>query len=297
MAGSIKSSPRGPLMGLFADTLKSAQTGMNQVKLPYFGGAGDLLLGGAPKLADDISYQGLSAVMSGGNVATGGIGTYGIKPDALDLAGVMTGLGSAAKPLAKVAAKPLHPVAERIIREMGASSLLENPMAKKQIGAVYSSSGGLTGNMEDAEKFAKGAIDRGFIPEIINTEGGTVYVTLSMPNYNKSGTLNKKTPKTAFSYNGQPFKARFADHPSYWGSTASSDPFTGNTVDDLLGLLDGEKKNLPEARFVPSSSYGHVSEYETKIVPSLSGKSMVEKTSIVKRPFNFLGEDYKPKVN
>lgn len=136
MAGEIKASPRFALMGLFADTLKNAQEGMNKVQIPYFGGAGDVILGGAPKLADDMSFQGLSALVRGGNAATGGIGTYGIKPDALDLAGVVGGAGAVAKPFAKAAAKPLHPVAERIIIEMGADSLLQNPMAKRQIGKI-----------------------------------------------------------------------------------------------------------------------------------------------------------------
>jgi hypothetical protein len=130
MAGEMKPSPRYGLMGLFADALKGAQSGMNYVELPYFGGLGDLVLGGAPQVADDISYQGLRGLMRGGNAATGGIGTYSIKPEALDLAGVATGLGGLARPVAKTAAREL-------VKNMGARNMSRMPMAKGQVGALY----------------------------------------------------------------------------------------------------------------------------------------------------------------
>jgi len=131
MPGEMKASPRYGLMGFFADALKEAQSGMNYVDLPYVGGLGDLVLGGAPQLADDISYQGLSGLMRGGNVATGGIGTYGLKPEAVDLAGVMTGLGGLARPAASAAARG-------VVKNMGARNMSGLPMARGQVGSVGS---------------------------------------------------------------------------------------------------------------------------------------------------------------
>lgn len=137
MAGEIKASPRFGLMRLFADALKGAQSGMNRVDLPYFGGMGDLMLGGAPQLADDISYQGLSALLRGGNVATGGIGTYGLKPEAVDLAGVMTGLGGLARPAVNAAGRAALPVAREFVETVGARNMSGVPMARGQIGSLY----------------------------------------------------------------------------------------------------------------------------------------------------------------
>lgn len=136
MAGEIKASPRFGLMGLFADALKGAQSGMNYVDLPYVGGLGDLMLGGAPQLADDISYQGLSALVRGGNAATGGIGTYGLKPETVDLAGVMTGLGGLAKPAVNAAGRAALPAAREFVETVGARNMSGMPMAKGQIGSI-----------------------------------------------------------------------------------------------------------------------------------------------------------------
>lgn len=136
MAGEIKASPRLGLMGLLADALKGAQSGMNRVDLPYVGGMGDLMLGGAPQLADDISYQGLSALVRGGNAATGGIGTYGLKPEAVDLAGVMTGLGGIARPAVNAAGRAALPVAREFVETVGARNMSRMPMAKGQTGVI-----------------------------------------------------------------------------------------------------------------------------------------------------------------
>jgi hypothetical protein len=137
MAGEMKASPRFGLMGLFADALKGAQSGMNRIDLPYVGGLGDLMLGGAPQLADDISYQGLSGLMRGGNVATGGIGTYTLKPEVLDLAGVVTGLGGLARPVANAAGRAALPMAREFVGQVGARNMSGMPMARGQIGALY----------------------------------------------------------------------------------------------------------------------------------------------------------------
>lgn len=132
----IKEPTRSKGFGFFADALKKLKGNMNYINIPYLGGAGDLILGESPRLADDISYQGLSALVRGGNVATGGIGTYGLKPETVDLAGVITGLGGIARPVASSAGRAALPLAKDFAESVGARQLKNSYMGKNQIGAV-----------------------------------------------------------------------------------------------------------------------------------------------------------------
>lgn len=59
----------------------------------------DLTVGDLGRLLEDISY-GMYPV-TGGNYATGGIGTYGLKPDAMEAANVIPAAALARKGLAK----------------------------------------------------------------------------------------------------------------------------------------------------------------------------------------------------
>jgi len=108
--GSLNATPRNKIIGRLADLLQSGKSSANQYQVlpqvPLIGGTGlgDLFMGKAPELVDDISYDGLRAAVRGGNTATGGIGTYGARPavaDAallgMDVAGLGKGLGSLSK--------------------------------------------------------------------------------------------------------------------------------------------------------------------------------------------------------
>jgi hypothetical protein len=107
---NLQTTPRNELFGRFADILKQGKNAANQYAMkdwvPLIGGTGlgDMFMGKAPELVDDISYDGLQAAIRGGNAATGGIGTYGARPavaDAallgMDAAGLAKGLGALAK--------------------------------------------------------------------------------------------------------------------------------------------------------------------------------------------------------
>jgi len=102
----LKAPKRNDVIGRLADILQSGKDTANQYQIlpqvPLIGGTGlgDMFMGKAPELINDISYDGLQAAVRGGNVATGGIGTYGARPavaDAallgLDVAGIGKGLG------------------------------------------------------------------------------------------------------------------------------------------------------------------------------------------------------------
>ncbi len=108
--GSIQATPRNKVIGRLADLLQSGKSYANKYEVlpqvPLVGGTGlgDLFMGKAPELMDDVSYDGLRASIRGGNGATGGIGTYGARPavaDAallgMDVAGIGKGIGGLSK--------------------------------------------------------------------------------------------------------------------------------------------------------------------------------------------------------
>lgn len=122
---TIQTSPRNIYTGAAADALLAAKRGANKYEVkdwvPLLGGTGlgDLFMGKAPELADDISYQGLSALHRGGNLATGGIGTYGLDPrtvDAAFLGADAYGLGKLGKYLAQRSGQKLLDGAHNVSR-------------------------------------------------------------------------------------------------------------------------------------------------------------------------------------
>lgn len=92
----LKNSPRGEISGTLADILLKAKAWADQYEVkdwvPLLGGigVGELWAGDFPELMDEISYHGWSALVKGGNVATGGLGTLTIDRRALD--GIFLGL-------------------------------------------------------------------------------------------------------------------------------------------------------------------------------------------------------------
>ena len=133
VGGEIKASPQNKYVGAIADALKAAQgiAGKYQVdpRIPLLGGMGvDELLGlpGAESLVRDVSYYGPKAAIKGGNVATGGLGTFTLDPRVVDVAGVAeTGA------LAAQAAKGLGRAAGRQLQQQ----ITQTPM-QSQMGAV-----------------------------------------------------------------------------------------------------------------------------------------------------------------
>jgi hypothetical protein len=150
--------------------------------------------------------------------------------------------------------------------------------------------------IDDANKFAQLVREQGkqFNPKIIEDKGGSVYVMVEKLPLTKAGEIakNRRPFNTGF-------KARFADHPSYWGSSISSDPITQNTVSDVFDLFSHKLLGYPAPKkyvssyFVPQDGgSGVVSEKTLKLVPSVSGKSMVEKYFSEDRPFTFIGDRF-----
>lgn len=72
-----------------------------------------------------------------------------------------------------------------------------------------------------------------FEPHIEEASGGSIYVTAHRHELTASGKRHaKKVPQP------MKYKARFADHGSYWGSTISVDPVTGNSEDDAFAMFE-----------------------------------------------------------
>lgn len=96
MSDELKASPQNQFLAPFARGLRNLQelAAQYQVdpRIPLFGGTGvDEMLGlpGAASLTEDLSYYGPRALIRGGNVATGGIGTFRPDPRVTDLADVV----------------------------------------------------------------------------------------------------------------------------------------------------------------------------------------------------------------
>jgi hypothetical protein len=120
----MRASPQNATLGQIARLLRGAQqfAGQYQVdpRVPLLGGTGvDELfsLPGAASLAEDVSYYGPRALVRGGNLATGGIGTFRADPrvvDAADVALTATGIGSLAKAPVSAGAMALGRAGERL---------------------------------------------------------------------------------------------------------------------------------------------------------------------------------------
>jgi len=89
---NIKNSNRSASMGAIADALLSGKSGLNEYEIkkwmPLIGGTGlgDIFMGQAPELVDDVSYYGPQAAFKGGNRASGGLGTLQPKRETFDAA-------------------------------------------------------------------------------------------------------------------------------------------------------------------------------------------------------------------
>lgn len=79
-------------MGAIADALLSGKSGLNEYEIkkwmPLIGGTGlgDMFMGQAPELVNDMSYYGPQAAFKGGNRVSGGLGTLQPKRETFDAA-------------------------------------------------------------------------------------------------------------------------------------------------------------------------------------------------------------------
>jgi len=199
-------------------------------------------------------------------------------------------------PMAATAKAPqIASAANRGLENLAMPRTLNTPAFQGQRGAIYAGDK-LTSNIDDANEFAQKIRNLGaqYRPNIIEDAGGSVYVTVDKLPLTKSGAVAKN--RTPMPTN---FKARFADHPQYWGASISSDPITQNTAEDAYQLFAHEilgqqaPETITKAFFVPQDKVGKITEKTLKTMPSLSGKSMVQKYIEETRPFTF----YEPKLS
>jgi hypothetical protein len=109
----MRATPQSRITGPIANAVRKAQQFASQYELdpriPLLGGTGvdELLsLPDAASLLEDVSYNGMGALVRGGNAATGGLGTF--RPDprimsAADVAATATGVGQLGALAAKAA--------------------------------------------------------------------------------------------------------------------------------------------------------------------------------------------------
>ncbi len=163
-----------------------------------------------------------------------------------------------------------------------------------QRGAVpFASNGnfGLTNSLDDAKSFASQIESLGpqYKPNIIQDRGGSVYVTVDNIRLKKDGTPYKRSAESPTG-----FKARFADHPSYWGSSISSDPTTMNTADNVFQMFLNKHQGAPltphsESYFVPQEGFGEVTDFAPALIKSWSGKSEnLRNVPSEARPFSWI---------
>jgi len=291
----IKEQPRNKALGLLADAVNAADSfaskpfGYNN---PPVRGLFDIL--GIPSIGNTLNH-----LSYGDKLSTGSGMTTKIRPDVMEsamvAAPIMKILGRSALSAGRLGEKYAERVVPKIMENGGlGADLLKSLSRGTQSNAVYLPSGALSSNIDDANTLAEKIRASGLFPKVEVAGGGSVYVTATKPNYLKSGAISKRTPEIPVMLGEKPYKARFADHPNYWDSSISSDPFTGNTADDAFTLLSTGKpanNTFVSARFVPGNMVGYINETKEVMRPNRSGKSTVPKKEVNSRPFSFLGDD------
>jgi len=133
----MRATPQSRITGPIANAVRKAQQFASQYELdpriPLLGGTGvdELLsLPDAASLLEDVSYNGMGALVRGGNAATGGLGTF--RPDprivsAADVAATATGVGQLGALAAKAAPEAI---------KAGARNLSAPRTMNPQAGAV-----------------------------------------------------------------------------------------------------------------------------------------------------------------
>ena len=157
----MRATPQSRITGPVANAVRKAQQFASQYELdpriPLLGGTGvdELLsLPEAASLLEDVSYNGMGALVRGGNAATGGLGTF--RPDpritsAIDVAATATGVGQ----LGGMAARAAPGALKTAARNVSTPSTL-NPQAGviKMKGGNWLG-GRMMGNMDENVKRLK----------------------------------------------------------------------------------------------------------------------------------------------
>lgn len=125
----------------------------------------------------------------------------------------------------------------------------DQPIPEKASGGEVESE-----SMRQAKEFIKG-LSEDYGHSIDPAKGGSVYVKVHKKIRNKNGSFDKRGRTIPIGKSG--FKARFADHGSYFGHTISVDPVSKNSVSDAHDLL----------KYISGESDKHPSVYTSRIDP------------------------------
>lgn len=139
-------------------------------------------------------------------------------------------------PIAAAAKAPQ--VANALIK--GGQNLAAPRTLNPQTGAIVYH-GNKTSNAENAREFAERLkeIDPKLRASLEHDKGGSVYALVM-----KEPARKNARPSPVG------FKARFSDHPQYWGASISADPITRNSIEEMLAALKFHMTKNPED-FIP----------------------------------------------
>jgi len=260
----IRATPRSPVLGYLADLTASTYSPQRTQQMQ---GVAKFL--GASEISQTLDRMAYGQPLTTGSGGIGG--TSKIRPEVAEAA------------MSLMDFLPTSGIAK------GAA------LAAPAIGGMIIGKGGkLSSSLEDAMLASEKIKSLGaeFIPKIEQASGGSVYLTVSKQQFTKSGEPSKRAKPVPID-----FKARFADHPSYWGSSISSDPVTGNDVDTVVKMFESKIGRGPEpefsiARFNPADKYGTVQD--VRFIEGLSHRgNPVIKRTVESRPFTF----FEPKTS
>lgn len=141
--------------------------------------------------------------------------------------------------LMKVRAMPLEEFRDKAHATLDKPAMIKAIFLKTHVAAYTKKDGTVVAPHEDRRAAAQRLADKirahgpEFEPHVEEASGGSVYVTVHRHTMTAAGKRHAKKQPQAMDY-----KARFADHGSYWGSTISVDPVTGNTEDDAMAMFE-----------------------------------------------------------
>lgn len=242
----------------------------------------------------DLAYRGLASVLGGPvDLATMVMRPFGYNVTEQQVVGGSEWIGKKLEDVGLVSS------ARAPVQEFITSMAIPTPsgLAKGAalggvaLGGMIAQKGrGVTASIEDADKVAAMIKNLGpeFNPKIEVAKGGSVYLTVEKMPLTKSGQVAKNKRPVDLG-----FKARFADHPSYWGSTISSDPITQNTPETVYQMFlhsINQASEPPHAKsvFDPSGMFGGTIT-DIDFVEGLSHRgNPVQKRIVTERPFSFV---------
>lgn len=242
----------------------------------------------------DLAYRGLASVLGGPvDLATMVMRPFGYNVPEQQVVGGSEWIGKQLEDVGLVSS------ARAPVQEFITSMAIPTPsgltkgaaLGGAALGGMITQKGkGVTSSIDDANKVAAMIKSLGpeFNPKIEIAKGGSVYLTVDRMPLTKSGQVAKNRNPTNLG-----FKARFADHPSYWGGTISSDPITQNdpeTVYQMFLHSINKASEPPHAKsvFDPSGMFaGTVTDIEFKEGLSHRGNPVIKRVA-TERPFSFV---------